>query len=196
MDERSLRRRIRRITVIVALVSAGILAAGAVASYYLRNILETALTEHMESEAEQYKINIQRQMDADFQTLDTLASFLQYSKMSTDAFVQGFLLSKENNEFEHMGFFGKGNTDINVTIDSDIMKDVSLDMMNDEVQEVVRQAWEGQSGVSRIYEVDGVDMFTYAVPVYRGEEPVGALIAAVGTGAFEKVLQDLSLIHI
>ena len=194
MDERSLRRQIRRITVIVALVSAGILAAGAVASYYLRNILETALTEHMESEAEQYKINIQRQMDADFQTLDTLASFLQYSKMSTDAFVQGFLLSKENNEFEHMGFFGKGNTDINVTIDSDIMKDVSLDMMNDEVQEVVRQAWEGQSGVSRIYEVDGVDMFTYAVPVYRGEEPVGALIAAVGTGAFEKVLQDHSIL--
>ena len=34
----------------------------------------------MESETEQYGINIRRQMDADIQTLNTLASFIQYGK--------------------------------------------------------------------------------------------------------------------
>ena len=78
MNERILQKRLKRLGVAVAVISAAILAAGSLASFYLRNILGDALTGQMKSDADQYRTNILRQMDADLQTLDTLGSLLQY----------------------------------------------------------------------------------------------------------------------
>ena len=78
MNERILQKRLKRLGIAVAVISAAILAAGSLASFYLRNILGEALTGQMKSDADQYRTNILRQMDADLQTLDTLGSLLQY----------------------------------------------------------------------------------------------------------------------
>ena len=78
MNERILQKRLKRLGIAVAVISAAILAAGSLASFYLRNILGDALTGQMKSDADQYRTNILRQMDADLQTLDTLGSLLQY----------------------------------------------------------------------------------------------------------------------
>ena len=83
MDEKSLKRRIRKLSIAVAVISVLILTGGVAASVNLRAILQDAILTQMEGEAERYGINIRRQIDADIQTLDTLAGFLQYSNMST-----------------------------------------------------------------------------------------------------------------
>ena len=56
MDEHTLQKRLKRLSITVAVISVLILAAGSLASYYLRNILEDALTEQMKSDTGQYKI--------------------------------------------------------------------------------------------------------------------------------------------
>ena len=199
MDEKSLKSRIKKLSIAVVIISFAILIAVVAASYNLRTILQDALFSQMESETEQYSINIRRQMDADIQTLNTLASFIQYGNMDTDSFIKGFQLSREYNDFDGLGFFGRPdmNIDIGIMITSDAVEEVSVEAQDENMAAVVQDAWNGGSGISRIYTEEDTDenMFAYAVPVYADKEVAGALAAEVGTDVFADVLQDRSVLH-
>lgn len=199
MDEKSLKSRIKKLSIAVVIISSAILIAVVAASYNLRTILQDALFSQMESETEQYGINIRRQMDADIQTLNTLASFIQYGNMDTDSFIKGFQLSREYNDFDGLGFFGRPdmNIDIGIMITSDAVEEVSAEALDGNMAAVVQDAWNGGSGISRIYTEEDTDenMFAYAVPVYADKEVAGALAAEVGTDVFADVLQDRSVLH-
>lgn len=199
MDEKSLKSRIKKLSIAVVIISFAILIAVVAASYNLRTILQDALFSQMESETEQYGINIRRQMDADIQTLNTLASFIQYGNMDTDSFIKGFQLSREYNDFDGLGFFGRPdmNIDIGIMITSDAVEEVSAEALDGNMAAVVQDAWNGGSGISRIYTEEDTDenMFAYAVPVYADKEVAGALAAEVGTDVFADVLQDRSVLH-
>lgn len=199
MDEKSLKSRIKKLSIAVVIISFAILIAVVAASYNLRTILQDALFSQMESETEQYGINIRRQMDADIQTLNTLASFIQYGNMDTDSFIKGFQLSREYNDFDGLGFFGRPdmNIDIGIMITSDAVEEVSAEALDGNMAAVVQDAWNGGSGISRIYTEEDTDedMFAYAVPVYVDKEVAGALAAEVGTDVFADVLQDRSVLH-
>ena len=199
MDEKSLKSRIKKLSIAVVIISFAILIAVVAASYNLRTILQDALFSQMESETEQYGINIRRQMDADIQTLNTLASFIQYGNMDTDSFIKGFQLSREYNDFDGLGFFGRPdmNIDIGIMITSDAVEEVSVEAQDENMAAVVQDAWNGGSGISRIYTEEDTDenMFAYAVPVYADKEVAGALAAEVGTDVFADVLQDRSVLH-
>lgn len=194
MDEKLLKKRLRRLTVAVVLISIFVLILGAYASYYLRTILEEALSEKMKSETEQYKIAIQRQIDADLQTMNTLATFLRYTNLSPDVFADAFLKSKEYNHFQQMAFYGKEGVEINITAgsDSDIDKTASVEDLNEAVRTAVERAWHGSSGISKIFhdQKTDKDMFAYVVPVRAGDRLVGAMVATVDTDEFAVLLND------
>ena len=80
MDERRIQRRLKRITVIVVLVSALILMGGSFVASSLNNIQADAMNTQMQTEAEEYRTYILRQIDGDLQTLYTLASYLEFSE--------------------------------------------------------------------------------------------------------------------
>lgn len=198
MDEKLLKKRLRRLTVAVILISIVVLILGSYASYYLRTILGEALSEKMKSETEQYKIAIQRQMNADLQTLNTLASFLRYTNLSPDVFADAFLNSKEYNNFEGMAFYGKEGVDINIRINSDCDIDqiTSVDTLNEAVRTAVEKAWCGSSAVSEIFcdQKTNADMFAYAVPVRAGDRLAGAMVATVKTEELTVLLDDNRLL--
>ncbi len=192
MDERTLQKRLRRITVYVIIFGVAIIAAGGLISASLRRALQDSVDSRIESATEQYRINLNRRMDADLQTLNTLAGFFQFGNMDIDTFAQGLLASYKDNNYIRMGYFGKSGTGIRVTLDAQIDMSVSVDDLNDNVAAVVREAWDGQEGISYIYSDPdlGEDVFAYAVPVYAGEEVAGALVASVSTDVFARVLED------
>ncbi len=196
MNEQALKKRLNHLTIAVVIISALILAGGGIASYYLRGMLQNTLTGQMESEVQQYKINIRRQIQADFQTLNTLSSFLQFGNMSTEAFVEGLVTSKQYHNFDRMGYFQTSGTGIRVTIDSKVERNAGIDELNENVQAVVKDAWKGKSGISRIYQPldDGKAAYAYAVPVYSGQEVAGALTAGVSMDTVTEILQDQSLL--
>lgn len=191
MDEKSLKRRIRKLSIAVAVISVLILTGGVAASVNLRTILQDAILTQMEGEAERYGINIRRQIDADIQTLDTLAGFLQYSNMSTEEFIKGFRFTQRHNDFKSMGFFGKNGEGISVLIGSDGEREVQVDELDERAADIVRNAWEGRSGISGIYDPADTEenMVAYAVPVYADDMVVGALTALAGTDRFADVLE-------
>ena len=196
MDERSLKKRLNRVTIVVILISILILAGGSVASYYLRAMLEDTLDAQMESEAEQYKINISRKIDGDFQTLHTLSSFLRHSQMSTENFLHAFNDSRQYNQFIRLGYFPKDGTGTRVTREAGIETGISLDDVDGNLRAVVENAWAGESGLSRIYELsDGSgSIYFYGVPVYTADGTVGALVAGVSTDSLAGILEDRSIL--
>ena len=98
-----------------------------------------------------------------------------------------------------LGFFGRPdmNIDIGIMITSDAVEEVSAEALDGNMAAVVQDAWNGGSGISRIYTEEDTDenMFAYAVPVYADKEVAGALAAEVGTDVFADVLQDRSVLH-
>ena len=150
MNERILQKRLKRLGIAVAVISAAILAAGSLASFYLRNILGEALTGQMKSDADQYRTNILRQMDADLQTLDTLGSLLQYG--DAESLIRRFGQTKGHNDFEQISFYGSSGTE------------AAAALPDESVRTVIEEAWKGNSGVSRIYHEEGTgrNMFTCA----------------------------------
>ena len=126
MNERTLRKRLNWMTVVVVLISILIIAGGSFASASLRGILQNALARQIESNAEQYKINIKRKIDGDFQTLNTLTSFLRFGKMDTGSFINGLMASKEYTEFDSMGYFGTAGTGLLVNTDTRVERELPL----------------------------------------------------------------------
>lgn len=199
MNEKKIRRRLTRITVLVAVTVVILLAAARTISVSLEKVLSDTMEEQMKSETEEYKINMIRKMDADMQTLETLASFFKFSTdtMSYEDFAQGVHAANEHNGFIRMGYFLKDGTGIRVMKNRDIDKDVKVSELSREFQEIMENAWDGESGVSRIYYDEDLDMqiIAYAVPVYNKEEIVGVLGASTDIKVFEEILNNNTALY-
>ncbi|MGI6200913.1 MAG: EAL domain-containing protein [Christensenellales bacterium] len=199
MDGYAIQRRLRRITVIVVLISAVLLLGGSFVTSSLDDILRDAMNTQMQAEAEAYKINIQRQLDADLQTLYTLSSFFKFSDaMDQATFAKGLYESNNHNDFITMGYFDRdGGPGIRVTLNQGIEPSVPLDSLAPQMRRAVEQAWQGQSACSDLFYSDalGQAVFAYAVPVYAGSEVVGALAASESAESMATILQDATAMH-
>lgn len=194
MNEKKIRQRLTRITVLVVITVAVLLAAASMISASLEKVGSNTMEEQMKSETEEYKINMLRKLDADTQTLQTLASFFEFSAdtISYEDFAKGVYEANRHNGFSRMGYFLKDGTGIRVTKNQDIDLDVKVSELNENFQEIIANAWEGESGVSRIYYDEGLDkqIIAYAVPVYSYNEVVGVLGASTGIEVFKEILDN------
>ena len=182
MSEHTLQNRLKRLGILAAVVSAVILVSGSLASRYLRNILKEALTEQMKSDADQYKIRILRQIEADIQILETLGGVLQYSDADPASFVRNFQESPASAHFESIEYLSG--------------PELEPGAVNENVSRLLEEVRDGKSGVSRIYREGetGESRFACAVPVYLDRMPVGAVIAYSDTDVFLDILEDDSIL--
>ncbi len=110
MSEKQLMRRLRKITAVVVVISILLLPRrrGFITSS-LGRVQKDTMTTQMTSEAEEYRANVLRKIEADLQTLQTLASFFRFSNtismIDTDAFANGLYESNRHNSFIQMGYF-------------------------------------------------------------------------------------------
>lgn len=196
MDERSLRKRLNRITAVAIVISLAILAMGSAASVWLRSTLGRSLSAQMEIETEKYRLSLSRLVEADIQTLNTLASFVDFEEMDADRFAESLLASREDNNFQRLGYLGKSGYNIIATADSEIRTDVPVESLEETMMEAVRSAWNGETVVSDIYQYSdtGEEVCAYAVPVFSGNEVTGALAASISTDVLEGILNDRSVL--
>lgn len=198
MNEKELQGRLKRITVLVIITVAVLLIAASMISASLKQVLSDTTEEQMKSETDEYKINILRKLDADLQTLQTLASFFKFSDtMSTGEFAEGVYEANKHNGFSRMGYFRKDGTGIRVTKSQDINLNVKVSELDESFQEIIEKAWEGESSVSRIYYDENLDRqtFAYAVPVYQNEAVIGVLGATNSIEVFEEILDDSTTLY-
>ena len=75
MDEKRIRKNLRRATFLVVLAGVLLLTAGGLVTHYLRGMLRSTVNTQMETETKEYKERLQQRIKTDFQTLYTLSGF-------------------------------------------------------------------------------------------------------------------------
>lgn len=193
MDEKRIRKNLRRTTLFVGITGILILAIGGIASQLLSNLLRRTANTQMETEAKEYKERLQRRISSDFQTLYTLSSFLEFSQaMDEEAFSQGLFESNNHNDFITMTYFEKDGLGIRAILNHSVSVDVELSSLTQELQDTVRRAWEGEASISQLFYEESLDdiLYVYGVPVYRDGQVIGALTASHSTSSLYDILNS------
>ncbi len=191
MDERMIRRRLKLAIVFVVAIGIGLLLVCGILAVYLRNTIRQAADQQMQAETEEYISRINKQIDADFQILETLAIFIgQHSSYTSEAFGKTLDEANGRNDFVSMLYFPAGGDGIASTIGQALRTDVPLQSLHIDAQETIQRALSGEASVSRLYESEYSDerVFLYSVPVYSGGSVTGALAAIDQVEIFSDIL--------
>ena len=198
MDEKRIRKNLRRATFLVVLAGVLLLTAGGLVTHYLRSMLRSTVNTQMETETKEYKERLQQRIKTDFQTLYTLSSFLEFSEaMDQEAFAQGLYESNNHNDFITMTYFEKEGLGIRAILNHSVSVGVELDTLAEELQDTVRKAWEGESAISQLFHEETLDdiLYVYAVPVYRDGQVIGALTASHSASSLSDILNTPTILN-
>ena len=191
MKEGTIEKHLKRMTVLVVVISLVILGAGGIVSLCLNRVRQEGIDNRIQGEVESYKEDLEQKIQTDFQIVYTLAAFLEFNQgLDKENFSRGLLESNNHNNFVRMGYFSKNGRGVRVTRGKDMEIDVTLEEISPCMQEIVRSAWEGAeafSGISYDEKLEK-DVIGYAVPVYRNGEIIGALVATEAADSLREML--------
>lgn len=191
MIEEKLQKQLRNAMILVFCIVAVFLIFGGLFSVYMQNTKNEAIKNQIIAEAEEYKTRILKQLDADFQTLYSLSFFIEDS-YTTDKKLCAEQLNKanQNNAFLTIVYYDRNGKGIISTIGQEPEIDASLSSLSPEGRRVVEMALEGEVSVSQLFEslISDNSVFVYSVPVYSGDEIVGALAASDHIEIFSDIL--------
>lgn len=152
----------------------------------------------MKAETEEYKKIILKQIDADFQTLHTLANFITLSTTrDTDSFSQSLLESNKENKFITMAYFDTNGVGIQVMLDERTDLDITVDSLPDELKNSIEKSLNGESVISSLFTSDISEdkIFVYSVPVHENGNIIGTLVASDSLGNFYNILDSDTVLY-
>ena len=191
MNEETLQKQLRRATLLVFCIIAVVLVCGGAFSVYLYNAREKSVRAQVLMEAEEYKSRILKQLEADLQTLSTLSAFL-HSDTTADRSILAERLDEanQNNAFLTIVYFDQEGKGVISTLGRGVLADAALSDISSEGRRAVESALNGDPAVSRLFEssVSGNRVFVYSVPVYEGDEVIGALAASDHIEIFSDII--------
>ena len=191
MKEGTIEKHLKRMTVLVVVISLVILGAGGIVTLSLNRVRQEGIDNRIQGEVESYKEDLEQKIQTDFQIVYTLAAFLEFNQgLDKENFSRVLLESNNHNNFVRMGYFSKNGRGVRVTRGKDMETDVTLEEISPCMQEIVRSAWEGAeafSGISYDEKLEK-DVIGYAVPVYRNGEIIGALVATEAADSLREML--------
>ena len=194
MDEKLMQRRVKKMAGFTMLIGLALLVTVGVLVVYLHSTLDGAVERQMELEAEEYKLRLEKQMKSDFQLLDTVAAVVEETDAADqESFSQVLDEANRRNDFMSMAYFPRNEEGVVAVLDQEIRSPVKVETLEEEVQKVIRRAWEGEISVSRLFTggYTKEKIFAYGIPLYDSEGQVtGALAASDKIEIFTDILND------
>ncbi len=194
MDEKLMQRRVKKMAGFTMLIGLALLVTVGVLVVYLHSTLDGAVERQMELEAEEYKLRLEKQMKSDFQLLDTVAAVVEETDAADqESFSQVLDEANRRNDFMSMAYFPRNEEGVVAVLDQEIRSHVKVETLEEEVQKVIRRAWEGEISVSRLFTggYTKEKIFAYGIPLYDSEGQVtGALAASDKIEIFTDILND------
>ena len=191
MNEKMTRLQIKKmVKLIIGVVFIMVIITGFLI-YSLSQTMNDSARKQMTIETEEYKNRINKQIEADFQSLDTLASFFTSEMIENrDSFARRLDTSNKQNNFRTMAFFYGNGSGIVSTLGLGVKKNMSYKDLNEAVHPVIEKAFEGEKSVSRLFKSDAIDgrVFAYAIPVYIDGELSGVLMASDQIEIFSDII--------
>ncbi len=197
MIEEKLQRRLRRAVLVISCIIAALLLLGGCFSAFLKYAEKEAISRQIIAEAEEYKSRILKQIDADFQVLSTLAAFLESNDISDrERLAERMEKANKNNNFLTMSFYDAEGQGILSTWGKETVTGVTLSDLSFEGKTAVQEALSGDRSVSRLFqsEISDERVFVYSVPVYDGENIIGALAASDHIEIFADILSGSTVL--
>ena len=180
MTEATIEKHLKKIGIFVVVISLAIFGAGRIVTFSLNRVRQEGIDNRIQAEVESYKTDLEQKIQADFQTIYTLAAFLQFNQgLDKENFSRGLLESSNHNNFVRMGYFGRNGRGVRVTRGKNMETDVSVEEISPQMQQIIYSAWEGEETFSGISYDENLEkqVVGYAVPVYRDGGIIGALVA-------------------
>ena len=135
MDEKTIQKRLKKTIIFVAGIIIMLLMISGLLITFLKNTMTDAANTQMHYETVEYKNRLFKQIDADFQNLNTLSSFIESSHLTT-AHALAPMLQKANtyNAFITMGYFEKNGTGAMAILDEAVRTGVDVSTLDEEVK--------------------------------------------------------------
>ena len=185
MEEINTKKRLRTLAIFsICLTLFLFMIAFAMSQVFISTFKHT-MEERMHEEANTYKEQIERQVDRNFQMLNTMASMISiYGLEQKEDFHQALVRADMENEFQTFGFYG---------IDGEGV--LTKPCYGNGLQEIAQEVLRGKKIVSNVISEENTEkkVFVFGVPVYRGEQVVGALMASDVVDAFSEWMEEESL---
>lgn len=138
------------------------------------------------------KAQFTRQLEGDFQTLNTLKSFLGFDEVSaSQTMLEAFEQSNTENKFLRMSLVYKNGTVYHATLDEGVEKE-EFHQLDENLQNSLNESWKGNDAVSRIYYDSDLmcRVLVVSVPIKKGNEVVGVLAAYNDSSVFGDLLNE------
>ena len=187
MEEINIKKRLRTLAIFSICLTLFLFTIAFAMSQVFISTFKHTMEERMHEEANNYKEQIERQVDRNFQMLNTMASMIStYGLEQKEDFHQALVRADMENEFQTFGFYG---------IDGEGV--LTKPCYGNGLQEIAQEVLRGKKIVSNVISEENTEkkVFVFGVPVYRGEQVVGALMASDVVDAFSEWMEEESLFY-
>lgn len=187
MEEINIKKRLRTLAIFSICLTLFLFVIAFAMSQVFISTFKHTMEERMREEANNYKEQIERQIDRNFQMLNTLSSMIStYGLEQKEDFKQALIRADMENEFQTFGFYG---------IDGEGV--LTKPCYGNGLQEIAQEVLRGKKIVSNVISEENTEkkVFVFGVPVYRGEQVVGALLASDEVDAFSELMEEDGLFY-
>ena len=168
MEEKNLRKKVIKYTVVLALISAVIIGCSAIVVVAVRKAEERSYTAYVDSLVNEYRLRFEERMASAFETLQLMGELMEDGLLSKESIVTDQIQNlSENSSFFKLSYYDIRSEEQLFQLPG---SDLEYEFSNrpEEAQEAIRRAWEGETAVSQVYEQDGVQVITYVSCDDRG----------------------------
>lgn len=187
MEEINIKKRLRTLAIFSICLTLFLFTIAFAMSQVFISTFKHTMEERMHEEANNYKEQIERQVDRNFQMLNTMASMIStYGLEQKEDFHQALVRADMENEFQTFGFYGTDGEGV-----------LTKPCYGNGLQEIAQEVLRGKKIVSNVISEENTEkkVFVFGVPVYRGEQVVGALMASDVVDAFSEWMEEESLFY-
>lgn len=182
MHNKRIKINLYKMMLATLLLSIGILFIGAKVGDYLNYARYDVIENTLNTKVEAYKIQVEKQIDADVQTLHTTASFLKLDGVGNlDVLYNVLHEANKKNHFIGMVSIYKDGIGIESIVNKDEARYIKVDELEPEIRRIYEESLNGKIIVSDIFYLDNIEpeVVAISVPIYgESEEDIeGALIA-------------------
>lgn len=182
MHNKRIKVNLYKMVLATLLLSIGILFIGAKVGDYLNYARYDVIENTLNTKVEAYKMQVEKQIEADVQTLYTTASFLKIDGVG-DLDVLYNVLHEANKKNHFIGMFSvyKDGRGIESIINEDEASYIKVDELELEIRRIYKESLNGKDVISDVFYLDNIEanVVAISVPIYGKNEGdiEGALIA-------------------
>ena len=195
--EENISQNIKKITILLSILIFIVSGCGIIAIIVLKDADQASKESQINAIMNEYLKDMEQRFETDLKSLTMLSMFVGGSdRVNGKNFVEGLDKLQENNLFYRIGYYSIDGIGTRVTFSENI-EEITFSKLHDEIKEIIRQAWNGEDGVSNIYYLDEIEssVISYAVPVYKDGEIIGSLAATKTIDVFDEILNNVRESH-